>query len=130
MLKCRRVICLICFAFRAVWKQLSKMVNKKVKPCVISGFRRKVDENSAFLGYCVACSGKSLPTIRDRPLKMEPIGCPETSVRNCHYTLRNSPEEHSSLLQKGKVVPVHTIQACRGRRGIAPTILSLCTEWR
>jgi len=25
-----------------------------------------------------------------------PIGCPETSVRNCHYLLRNSPEERSS----------------------------------
>jgi hypothetical protein len=25
-------------------------------------------------------------------LKMGRIGCPETSVRNCHYTLRNSPE--------------------------------------
>jgi hypothetical protein len=97
---------------------------------VISGFRRKVDENSAFLGYCVACNGNSLPTIRDRPLKMGRIGCPETSVRNCHYTLRNSPEEHSSLLQKGKVVPVHIIQACWGKRGIAPLILSLCTEWR
>jgi hypothetical protein len=27
---------------------------------------------------------------------MGPIGCPETSVRNYHYTLRNNPEEHSS----------------------------------
>ena len=27
------------------------------------------------------------------PLKMGPIGCPETSVRNYHYTLRNIPEE-------------------------------------
>jgi hypothetical protein len=26
---------------------------------------------------------------------MGPIGCPETSVRNCHYTLRYSPEERS-----------------------------------
>jgi hypothetical protein len=97
---------------------------------VISGFLRKVDETSAFLGYCAACSGNSLPTIRDRPLKMGPIGCLETSVRNCHHTLRNSLEERSSLLQKGKVVPVYTIQACRGRRSIAPLILSLCTEWR
>jgi len=97
---------------------------------VISGFRRKVDENSAFLGYCAACSVHSLPAIRDRALKMGPIGCHETSVRNCHYTLRNSPEERSSLLQKGKVVPVHIIQVCRGRRDIAPLILSLCTQWR
>ena len=27
---------------------------------------------------------------------MGPIGCPETSVRNYHYSLRNDPEEHSS----------------------------------
>jgi hypothetical protein len=30
------------------------------------------------------------------PLKMEPIGCPETSVRNYHYWLRNNPEERNS----------------------------------
>jgi len=29
-------------------------------------------------------------------LKMGPIGCPEKSVRNYHYTVRNSPEERSS----------------------------------
>ena len=27
---------------------------------------------------------------------MGPIGCPETSVRNCHYCLRNDTEERSS----------------------------------
>jgi len=32
----------------------------------------------------------------DSPLKMEPIGCPETSVRYCHYSLRNNSEERSS----------------------------------
>jgi hypothetical protein len=32
------------------------------------------------------------------PLNMETIGCPETSVRNYHYSLRNDPEERSSLL--------------------------------
>ena len=28
-------------------------------------------------------------------LRMGPIGCPETSVRNCHHSLRNNPEENS-----------------------------------
>jgi hypothetical protein len=28
-------------------------------------------------------------------LKMGHKGCPETSVKNCHYSLRNSPEEWS-----------------------------------
>jgi len=31
-------------------------------------------------------------------LKMGPISCPETSVRNYHYSLRNNPEERNSLL--------------------------------
>jgi hypothetical protein len=35
------------------------------------------------------------------PLKKGPIGCPETSVRNYHYALRNNPEEHSSHLSLG-----------------------------
>jgi len=29
-------------------------------------------------------------------LRMGPVGCPATSVRNYHYSLRNSPEERSS----------------------------------
>ena len=32
------------------------------------------------------------------PLKMGPIGCPETSLLNCHYSLRNNREERSSRL--------------------------------
>jgi len=36
--------------------------------CVISGLRREVDDN---------------------------LGCPETSVRSYHYSLRNNPEERS-----------------------------------
>ena len=35
------------------------------------------------------------------PLKMGPIDCPETSVRNCHYSVRNSPERSSHLLRGG-----------------------------
>ena len=30
------------------------------------------------------------------PLKMGPIGCPETSVRDHHYTMRNIPEDRKS----------------------------------
>jgi hypothetical protein len=32
------------------------------------------------------------------PLKMVPIGCPETSVHNYHSTLRNIPEERRSQM--------------------------------
>jgi hypothetical protein len=38
------------------------------------------------------------------PMKMGPIGCPETSVRTHHYTLRHIPEERSSLLIAGSVL--------------------------
>jgi hypothetical protein len=31
-------------------------------------------------------------------LMMEPIGCPKTSARNYHYSLRNNPEEHISQI--------------------------------
>jgi len=41
--------------------------------------------------------GKKLPLLflDSWPLNMGPIGCPETSVRNCHYSPRNSQEERS-----------------------------------
>jgi hypothetical protein len=32
------------------------------------------------------------------PLKMGPMSCPETSVRDCHYSLPNNPGERSSYL--------------------------------
>jgi hypothetical protein len=38
------------------------------------------------------------------PLKMGPISCPETSVRNYHYSLRNNSEERSSHLLRGSGV--------------------------
>jgi hypothetical protein len=30
-------------------------------------------------------------------LEMEPTGCPESSAQNYHYSLRNNPEERSSV---------------------------------
>jgi len=54
--------------------------------------------------------GNFLPTftgqpIGSSPLKTGPIACPETSVRNHHYSLRNNPEERSSLLRGGSLRP-------------------------
>jgi len=52
------------------------------------------------------------------PLKMGPIGCPETSVTNYHYSLPNRPEEHSSYLLRGRglksciCVHVHNLLIC------------------
>jgi hypothetical protein len=58
----------------------------------------KLSENCAVLGYCVASSDNFLPTFRD---KMGPIGCPETSIRNYRYSLRNNPEEPVCHLRRG-----------------------------
>jgi hypothetical protein len=55
-----------------------------------------LEESCALLGCYAACSGKSLSW----PLKMGPIGRPETSVRIYHYTLRNNPEERRSHLHR------------------------------
>ena len=85
---------------------------------VVSGLRREVDKSCALLGYYAANSGNSLRTFRDnlpvpsstdvsgqpigpifksRPLKTGPIGCPETSARNYHCSLRNGPEKCSTV---------------------------------
>jgi hypothetical protein len=40
-------------------------------------------------------------SLESSPLTTGLIGCLETSVRNYHYTLCNSPEEHSSYLLRG-----------------------------
>ena len=34
---------------------------------------------------------------------MAPIGCPETSVRNCHCSMSNDPEERGSQLRGGSL---------------------------
>jgi len=40
-------------------------------------------------------------------LKMVPTGCPDTSVRNYHHSLRNNPEERSSDLLRSE-----TLKSC------------------
>jgi hypothetical protein len=40
---------------------------------------------------------------------MRQIGCPETAVRNYHYTLRNSPAESSSQLLRGGSLKSHIV---------------------
>jgi len=66
-------------------------------------------------------------TIRDNlydPSKMGPIGCPETSVKNYHYSLRNNPELRSyckqsliwtfllKILQASVSVAARAVQVC------------------
>jgi len=83
------------------------MIYVKRSLCVISVFLHEVAENCACLLYYAASGGNSLPTFRDNlwgpifrdlALRMGPIDCPETSVRNYHYWLRNKPEYISSYL--------------------------------
>jgi len=75
--------------------------NEHVKNSTISEFRQAVGEHCALLGYYEESSCNYLPTFRDNlsgPIfkGQELRGCPETSVRNYHYSLRDSPEERSS----------------------------------
>jgi len=70
---------------------------------VIAGFRREVDDSCFRLAYYAASNGYSLPTFRatyhsylQGAFEDGMIGCPETWVRNCHYSLRNNPEERIS----------------------------------
>ena len=73
-------------------------------------------QSCALLGYYAAGSGNSLRTFRDNlsvpssrvkiswSFRMGPIDSLEMSVRNYHYTLRNSPEEGGSrLLRSGSL---------------------------
>ena len=58
---------------------------------------------------------------KGQDLKMGPIGCPETSVRNYRYLLRNSPEECSTHLLRGgsrksPSVCLHLYGKTRGRK--------------
>jgi hypothetical protein len=50
--------------YTLLWEILNERDNLE-DLCMISGFRREVDENHALLGYYVASSGNSLPTLRD-----------------------------------------------------------------
>jgi len=59
---------------------------------MISGYRREVGEMCALLGHYAPYNGNSLPWI-SWPLKMRPIGCPETSVWNYHYTPSHTAQE-------------------------------------
>jgi hypothetical protein len=62
--------------------------------CMISSFRRQVDELCALLGYYATYSDTSLPTFRDNPSvpssrvnksKMEQTDFPERLLSNYHY---------------------------------------------
>jgi len=91
----------------------------------VSLLKYTLPENCALLGHHAASSGNFLPMFRENlsgpifraqralltsyrshpqesrgpwALKMRPIGCPETSVWNYHYSLRNNPAERHQTL--------------------------------
>jgi len=60
-------------------------------------FRREVDDNCALLGYYAVHNGNSWPTFWDnQSVPSSRVKNPETSVRNCHYLLRNNPRAQFS----------------------------------
>jgi hypothetical protein len=73
---------------------------------VTAGFRHEVDENCALLGSSgnfTDVSGQPICNIlrfhESKSLNPDDgtENCPETSVRNDHYSLRKNPEQSSSL---------------------------------
>ena len=51
--------------------------------------------------YLIATGNSCTLFLDSRPLRMGPIGCPETSARNYHSMLRNNQEERISYLFRG-----------------------------
>jgi hypothetical protein len=79
---------------------------------------KRILEIWVLLGYCTAYNRNFLLRFRRKtyrshpqrswtpswPLNMEPVGCPETSPRNYHYTLCNTTEERKfHLLRHGSL---------------------------
>jgi hypothetical protein len=94
-------------------------------------------EKCAFLVYNAACSGYPLPKFRNNlsvpssrvknprsSLNMGQICCPETSERNYHYSLRNSPEDHSSRLLHGGRMKAHKSFVLRLRNACNITLMN------
>jgi hypothetical protein len=52
--------------------------------------------------------------------QMEPTGCPETSARNYHYSLRSNPEERSSDPFGGFSLKSRTVPCLLRRFGGTP----------
>jgi hypothetical protein len=60
---------------------------------------RLTPRNSARLVYDAASGGNSLLSFQETHLTLaDGTDCPKTSVRNYHYSQRNSPEQRSSLM--------------------------------
>jgi hypothetical protein len=107
--------------------------SRDVQSCIWLDNIQRSAENCTPLDRYVASGDNSLPMFWDNPsvpssrmsnpripfflntlpLKMGPIGCPETSVRNYHYCLCNSPEERTSRLQRSGSLKSRISVVCR-----------------
>jgi hypothetical protein len=72
------------FVFKLVRDGLQTVGNRRLV-CVISSFRREVDENCAVLGYYIATTGNFLPKFQDN-----------LSISNYHCMLHNNSEKCSN----------------------------------
>jgi len=70
---------------------------RKEKSAYLPVIKRKISRNALFW----IITGSRIEFLDFRPLKMGPTRCPETSVRNYHYTLCIRLEERSSHLLRG-----------------------------
>jgi len=79
-----------------------KMVDLPSLLCGSESWTMLTKQESRIKGVKMRYLTKCMRTTRrhSRPLKMEPIGCLETSKRDYHYLLCINPEKHSSLLKK------------------------------
>jgi hypothetical protein len=59
------------FIYQQLMDTICKLITYLIMPptCLISGFRREVDENCALLGCYAASSGDFLPTFREYKMK-------------------------------------------------------------
>jgi hypothetical protein len=60
---------------------------------------------------------------------MGPIGCPETSIRNYHYSLRDNPEERISHLLRGGSLNHGSLHVSYFSQSITRTIKSREMRW-
>jgi hypothetical protein len=91
-----------CCTFQCRYQFITCTVGQKASGCTL--LVTKQSAGGCVTSYCAAVvTGPAFwdftqRGIDSRPLKMGPIGCPETSVINHHYSLRSNPDERNSQL--------------------------------
>jgi len=82
---------MICFGASTKFCGLTSTQRQILNPIYQKG--RQVFDISTLLGFYSAYVGSYGPFGKAYALKMEPRGCPETSLTKQHSTLRKIPEE-------------------------------------